>query len=273
MDIHRKKKTRNKRVSCHSNRDGSTQKLYAMAVDKFFSGISDKDDKFSILSKEEEQELIERLKDDRQELEKELVTHNIFLAIGFASKQQYRFRDFDELISLSMYGLRDAARNFDPSKGWRFNTYAVWYLKKHVLKQFYVKKEYAIANRTAIFLDEPKQQNGDDNDGDFMYSTLNSQIEPSVEEIYKSRGALDTIEKDEYGEHMKQMLNKVVDTVATSSLSDTDKKIFSLAFIEGDNIKTISDELGISYNEVSKGRKRVLTFINENFSKDEIFAA
>ena len=64
------KKRRNNKVSCHSDGECSTQKLYAMAVDRFFSGISDKDERFRILSKQEEIELIERLKDDRQELEK-----------------------------------------------------------------------------------------------------------------------------------------------------------------------------------------------------------
>lgn len=268
-----KKRGRPKKIPCWSERDGSTQKLYAMTVDRFFSGYGDKDDRFRILTKEEERELIERLKDNRQELEKELVSHNIFLAIGFASKQQYRFKDFDELISLSMYGLVDAAKKFNINKNCRFNTYAVWYLKKHVLKQFYVKKECEIANKTAIFLDEPLQQNGEENDADFMFSTLNSQIEPSIEEFYKNNNAVEEMECEEHEKHMKAMYHKVLDTVATSSLSDLEKKIFSMSFIDGDNISTISQELGISSSEVSKKRKRVLSFINENFSKDEIFAA
>ena len=244
-----------------------------MAVDRFFSGFSDKDERFRVLSSVEERELIERLKDDRAELEHQLVAHNIFLAIGFASKQQYRFRDFDELIALSMYGLMDAAKTFDTTKGFRFNTYAVWYLKKHVLRRFHVRKEYEIANNTAIFLDEPRQQNGEENECDFMYGTLCSQLNPDIEERYSIPTASEEMEREERGAYMKEMLNKVVESVATSSLSDTDKRIFSMTYLEGDNISTISHELGISSAEVSKGRKRVLTFINENFSKEEIFAA
>jgi len=266
------RKTKSKTVRCHSERDGSTQKLYAMAVDRFFGGFKDKDERFRILSKEEEREIIEKYKDDRQELENQLVTHNIFLAIGFASKQQYRFNDFDELIALSMYGLRDAAQSFDPSKGWRFNTYAVWYLKKHVLKQFYVKKEYYIANNTSLYLDDTTGMDGDDDGSDYVYGTLSSQIEPSVEEMYTKKNMFVHIENSEHEIHMKNMLSKILNSVATSSLSETDKKIFNMVFIEKDNTKTISNELGITANEVVNGKRRVLSYINENFSKKEVFA-
>ena len=268
----RGRKPRNKNIPCSSDRDGNTQKLYAMAVDRFFSGIKDKDEQFKVLTDDEEKELIERYKDDRPEMERQLVTHNIFLAIGFASKQQYRFTDHDELISLSIYGLMEAAKKFDPSKGWRFNTYAVWYLKRNVLRQFYVKKEYIIGERTAIFLDDSKMQNGDEND-DYAFASLNSQMEPTLTDNYRSPSALDNISFSEHEQYMRDMLTKVVDTVANSSLSETDKKIFNLSCIEGENLSTISKELGISYVKAMDGRKRVLDFINENFSKEEIFAA
>lgn len=266
-----KRKKRNKKVNCHSNHDGSTQKLYAMAVDRFFEGYRDKDERFRILSKEEEQELIEKYKDDRQEMESQLVSHNIFLAIGFASKQQYRFTDFDELISLAMYGLREAASKFDPSKGWRFNTYAVWHLKRHVLKQFYVKKEYYIANNTSIYLDDSHNADGEDEGCDYVYSTLNSQIEPTMEDVYTNTEVVSRIEMSEHDSHMKTMLNKIMNSVATSSLSNTDKRIFNMVFIEKDDIATISEELGISMTEVSNGKRRVLGYINDNFSKEEVF--
>lgn len=267
----RKCRKRNKNIPCKSDRNGSTQKLYAIAVDRFFGGVRDKDDRFRILSKDEERELIEKYKDDRRELEYRLVTHNIFLAIGFASKQQYRFKDFDELIALSMYGLMDAAKSFDPSKGWRFNTYAVWYLKKHVLKQFYVKKEYYIQNNTTVYIDDNSRLDGDEDNNDYAYGTINSKIEPSEESTFLPKNAAENLENTEHDSHMKVMLGKIMDSIATSSLSDTDKKIFNMVFIEKDNVKTISTELGISATEVVNGKRRVLTFINENFSKDEIF--
>lgn len=269
---HRHKQCRNKTIPCRSERDGNTQKLYAMAVDKFFSGINDKDERFKVLTAEEERALIEKYKDDRPELEKQLVSHNIFLAIGFASKQQYRFRDYDELISLSMYGLMEAAQKFDVTKGWRFNTYAVWYLKRNVLRQFYVKKEYAIAEKTTIFIDDMTDENGEDN-SDFMFATLNSQMEPTVSETYERRNAVDDIQSNEHVRHMKDMLDMVLNTVATSSLSELDKRIFNMTCIGGENLATVSKELGIPYAKAMNGRKRVLDFINENFSKEEIFAA
>lgn len=269
----KRRRISNKNIQCHSNRDGNTQRLYAMAVDRFFHGYNDKDEMFKILTKEEERSLIEQYKNDRQELEKQLVAHNIFLAIGFASKQQYRFKDFDELIALSMYGLRDAAQTFDISRGWRFNTYAVWYLKKHVLRQFYVKKEYYITNNTSIHIDDGVNLDGCDDGSEYVYSTLNSQLEPTIEEMYTKRETASQLENTEHDKHIKEMFSKVVSTVEMSSLSDTDKKIFNLAFIAGDNVKTISNELGISASEVTNGKRRVMSFINKNFSKEEIFAA
>ena len=264
---------RRKTIRCHKESNESTQKLYAMAVDRFFEGCNDKDEQFRVLSAKEEKALIKRYRNNRAEMENQLVAHNIFLAIGYANTQQYRFRDFGELISLAMYGLREGAATFDPKKKCRFCTHALWHIKRHVLKPFYVKKEYYISNNTSIYIDDTKTVDRGDNESDYVFGTINSQIEPSLAEDYEKNNTLVKVEDNEHEARMKNILDKIMSTVATSSLSSTDKDIFNRAFIEHESVSKISDGLGISNNEVLKGKKRVLSFINANFSKEEVFAA
>jgi len=55
-------------------------------------------DNYPVLTKEEEQKLIEKLKDNPDELRKQLVLHNIQLVYHMAKKYASKTDDFDSMI-------------------------------------------------------------------------------------------------------------------------------------------------------------------------------
>jgi RNA polymerase nonessential primary-like sigma factor len=59
-----------------------------------------------------------------------LVKSNILLVASGAHKYEGRGLDFDDLVQEGIFGLYKAAKKFDPDRGFRFSTYATWWINQ-----------------------------------------------------------------------------------------------------------------------------------------------
>jgi RNA polymerase sigma-32 factor len=88
-----------------------------------------------LLSSEEEHELALRWKEegDRQ-AGMRLVTANLRLVVMIARQYQKSFRNLLDLIQEGNIGLLEALKNYDPYRGVRFPSYAVWWIRAYVIR-------------------------------------------------------------------------------------------------------------------------------------------
>jgi RNA polymerase primary sigma factor len=86
------------------------------------------------LTREEEVELAKRIKAGDKSARDQMVNANLRLAISIAKKYQNRGADFEDLIQESNIGLMKAVDRFDHTKGFKFSTYACWWIRQAVLK-------------------------------------------------------------------------------------------------------------------------------------------
>lgn len=85
---------------------------------------------FSMLSAEEEIELANRIAKGDQSAKNELVEANLRLVVSLARHYQGCGLSYQDLIQEGNIGLIKAAEKFDVSKGFRFSTYASWWIKQ-----------------------------------------------------------------------------------------------------------------------------------------------
>lgn len=85
-----------------------------------------------ILTKEEEFELCQKIKSGDNSAISELVKHNLRFVIHTAKKYQNLGLTFEDLISFGNLGLYRAAEKFDPDRGFKFITFAIWYIKAEI---------------------------------------------------------------------------------------------------------------------------------------------
>jgi len=88
--------------------------------------------KGNLLTREEEVELAKRsLKGDAR-ARNELIQKNLRLAVSVAKKMHRKGTDLEDLIQEANIGLMKAVEKFDPTKGFRFSTYAHWWIRQAV---------------------------------------------------------------------------------------------------------------------------------------------
>ncbi len=91
--------------------------------------------RYPLLTLAEEHDLAVRYKEYGEiESAYRLVTGNLRLVVMIARQYQRAFRNLLDLIQEGNTGLMEAVRNFDPYRGVRFPSYAVWWVRAYIIR-------------------------------------------------------------------------------------------------------------------------------------------
>ena len=86
-----------------------------------------------LLTVEQEIELAKRIKKKDEQALQQLVNGNLRFVVSIARQYQERGRSFEELIEIGKKGIELAAQKFEPERGFKFITYAVWWIRASIL--------------------------------------------------------------------------------------------------------------------------------------------
>lgn len=87
---------------------------------------------FPLLTVEEERELIDRIGRGDMSARDRLVESNLRLVVSIAKKYQNNGLTLMDLIQEANIGLLIAVEKFEPERGYRFSTYASWWIKQTI---------------------------------------------------------------------------------------------------------------------------------------------
>ena len=102
----------------------------SLALDKYLNDIG----KIDMLTAEEEAELARKIKQGDQEALNRLTQGNLRFVVSVAKQYQNQGLSLSYLINAGNVGLMKAARRFDETKGFKFISYAVWWIRQSILQ-------------------------------------------------------------------------------------------------------------------------------------------
>jgi len=203
------------------------------------------------LSREEEDEVMERVRRGEKNAREPLITHNLRLVVYIAKKFDSNGASVEDLISIGTIGLIKAINTFNPDKNIKLATYASRCIENEIL--MYLRRNSK--TKLEVSIDEPLNVDWDGNE------LLLSDILGTDE---------DTIYKDLENEAERKILFR-----ALNKLSGREKMIvrmrFGLDHPEGKEMtqKEVADLLGISQSYISRLEKKIMTRLRREMIRYE----
>ena len=144
----------------------------SQSLDKYLQEIGE----VPLLTPEEEIELAQRIKQSDQEALEKLTKANLRFVVSVAKQYQNQGLSLGDLINEGNLGLIKAAKRFDETRGFKFISYAVWWIRQSILQ--------ALAEQSRV-VRLPLNRVGALNKIGKAYSALEQEFErePSASEI------------------------------------------------------------------------------------------
>lgn len=102
----------------------------SQSLEKYFNDVN----KVDLLTVDEEVDLAKRIRDGDQLALEKLVKANLRFVVSVAKQYQNRSLSLNDLINEGNLGLIKAAQKFDHTRGFKFISYAVWWIRQSIMQ-------------------------------------------------------------------------------------------------------------------------------------------
>ena len=189
-------------------------------------------------TKEEEEKVMQALRDGDESVREGLIEHNLRLVVYIARKFENTGVGVEDLISIGTIGLIKAVGTFDAGKKIKLATYASRCIENEIL--MYLRRHSR--TRMEVSLDEPLNVDWDGNE------LLLSDVMGT--------------DPDLVGRELERETDRALLREAISRLTAREQKIMQMRFgLDGCKERTqreVADELGISQSYISRLEKRII---------------
>lgn len=111
--------------------NNSYTEISTESLRRYLNDVSSIEEK---LTDEQQKDLIDRYYyHGDEQAKKELIEGNLRFVISVAKQYNVSTVDFDDLVNEGNIGLQEAIERFDPDKGVRFISYAVWWIRRNII--------------------------------------------------------------------------------------------------------------------------------------------
>lgn len=238
--------------------------------------------KIELITAEEEVELAKKISEGDSDALEKLINSNLRFVISIAKEYQGQGLPLVDLINEGNYGLIKAASKFDHTKGFRFISYAVWWIKQSILYSLSehsrtvrlpinITNQLSKVKKELIRFEQENHRKPTDSEMDLSVllhptcTSLNDKINEDGDEI------LDLISDNTFNSPdtdlgiEQQLKHELAKTL--SVLSDRERSIINMYFgIDGSpmTLEQIGDEFGLTKERIRQIKQKTLRKLRAN---------
>ena len=179
------------------------------------------------LSREREVELAAQIKEGDMQARNELVQANLRFVIDVAKHYQNRGLSLSDLIASGNLGLLTAADRFDGAKGYKFISYAVWWIRQSILQTLaeHVRTVRLPLNKLSLLKDisEASRRLGQGREGDPDLEEIAEELDMPADQIADamlSARPVRSLDEAFEDDDKRTLMNTLVDTLQNSPDAD-----------------------------------------------------
>jgi len=241
------------------------------------------------LSREREVELADKIKNGDMRARDEMIRANLRFVVDVAKKYQNRGLSLSDLISAGNLGLITAADRFDGTKGYKFISYAVWWIRQSILQTLaeHVRTVRLPLNKVSLLKDISKASRklGQDRATEPAIEEIAAELEVPAEEVLEtilSARAVCSLDESFTDDDERSLLNTLPDDTtetpdadvlresarvqlesALSTLEERELRIIRLYFgLDGNEALTleeIGDMMNLTRERIRQLKERALS--------------
>lgn len=252
--------------------------------------------KYEILNREDEEKLLVKVKAGDLEAKNKLILSNLRLVISVAKNYMNKGMTLIDLISEGNFGLIRAIDKFDPEKGFRFSTYAVWWIKQSITKALMCKGreiripsyKYDLLNKINKIIVEELMLTGDYPSNEVVAEKIGMSPEKVANILIEFQEVMslnESVGDDIYledvilNEASENMENNIIDEIhrekvyeMLEGLSKREKEIlmrrYGLSGYDIHTLEQVGEEFNITRERVRQIEKKTLAKLRKKYGKE-----
>ena len=259
------------------------------SLDRFLADIG----KEQMISADEEVELARRIKQGDQEALERLTKANLRFVVSVAKQYQNQGISLPDLINEGNIGLIKAAKRFDETRGFKFISYAVWWIRQAICQAIADQSrivrlplnQVGSLNKISKALSKFEQENERRPSAEELAETLDVPVDKVADTLKVSgrhisvdapfvegedNSLLDVLPNDDSPMADRELVNeslaKEIDR-ALSTLTDREKDIIQMFFGIGQQemtLEEIGDKFGLTRERVRQIKEKAIRRLRQN---------
>ncbi len=222
--------------------------------------------KYPLLSAHEQTLLAQRVAEGDPVARDEMISANLRLVVHWARRYQGRGVDLVDLVQEGTFGLMRAVEKFDWQRGFKFSTYATWWIRQSLQRAVQSKGRAIRLPEDAVAAESAAEREGDDSQP-HLPRVVASLDQPVASEATATLGDLLAGDDTPVDEDVAQAVSVARLDDAIGRLPELDRDVVRLRFGLGGespaSLETTARALGIGVRRVRSIEAAALRFLAE----------
>ncbi len=217
-----------------------------------------------LLSAEEQIGLARLVEEGDEHAREEMIAANLRLVVHWARRYQGRGIDLTDLIQEGTFGLMRAVEKFDWRRGFKFSTYATWWIRQSLQRAVQSKGRAIRLPEDAVAAESAAERDGDGTEPR-LPRVVASLDQPLGSEATATLGDLFAADEQPLDEDVAELVSLERLGEAIERLGELERNVIRLRFgLQGEppaSLETTAKRLGIGVRRVRSVEAQALRFL------------